>query len=397
MSTAAPFYRFDAETSQSPYAMFAQLRAEDPVHRAPTGAFILTRHADFLTVHRDTRFGRQGVMPARLDNEPTYVLPMLFCDPPDHTRLRGLVNRAFTLRIVEGLRPHIERTTKELLDAVEKKGSFELISDFAYRLPIMAICMLIGMPVAEQERIHELALAHADSLVADPTTPVGRATLEKAHRLRKEWAGYFQRLAHERQRDPREDIISGLVQARDGADKLTEYELVATCMGLLFAGHTTTTDAIGNGVVALMQNRGEWDRLLREPALIDSAVEEILRFDPPVQSDPRMALADAEIGGVPIPKGSLVLAMNGAANRDPAVFPDPDRFDVGRADNRHVAFGFGIHFCLGGTLAKHQLRIAFEALLRRYPKLRMKTDDAKPTWRMNKIFRGLTKLDLAFE
>ncbi len=376
------------------YEIYKRLRVEDPVHRLHPNYFIVSRYADFLTVFKDPRFGRRGLLLPTFEDVPTYCLPVLFADPPDHTRLRGLITRTFAQQVVERLRPEIEQGAEKLLDAAERKGSFELIRDFAYRLPLTTLCVMMGMPRTDHDRIHELSIAHGQALVANPATPEGRETLKRTNKIQTEWAEYFRRLAEERRRKPEEDICTMLVQARDGADKLSDYELVATLMGLLFAGHSAVCDAIGNGVVALLRHPDQWERLRKDPSLMETAVDETLRYDSAAHASVRMTLEDAEISGVRIPKGAVVAAINGSANRDPAAFPDPDRFDVARKENRHVTFGFGVHRCLGATLAKAQLGISYRTLARRYPKLRMASE---PTWHPNFAFRGLEQLELAFE
>jgi cytochrome P450 len=326
--------------------------------------------------------------------ERTYALPAMFADPPEHTRLRGLLSRAFTLRVVESLIPRITLLTNQLLDRVAGKEPFDVIGSIAYALPIATISHLLGMPSENHEQIHELSEAHAMALSAGAVNDKNREVVERADRLRREWAEYFRKLAEERRTNPGEnDLITELVRTHDSTDKLTEYELLATIIGLLFAGHTTTADAIGNAVLALLTHRDQWELLVREPSHLESAVEETLRWDPPVQVFLRNALEDTEVAGVKIPKGTTVLAMSGAANRDPEQFPDPERFDITRTPNRHIAFGSGIHFCLGTTLARVQIRTVLGALRERFPNLTLRSE--RPAFRMSMAFRGVTRLEVA--
>ncbi len=378
-------FKLDAETLQNPWPMFARMSAAGPV--IPFGRdFFVTSHAACVSFLKDARFGRA----AMLREEGTYALPMMFADPPDHTRLRAILNRAFTLRIVNALTPFIEQTTNELLDRVADRESFDVIASVAYKVPIHTICRLIGIPAADHDGIHELSEAHAADMSGDAEDM--DAVHERATRLRARWAEYFRRLAEERRVSPREDIISGLVANQEGAEKLTEYELLATLMGILFAGHTTTADAIGTGLFALLSNRDQWELLVREPEHLAGAVEEVLRWEPPIFAYARVSLEDAEIAGVAIPKDVLVMALPGIANRDPAQFAAPDRFDITRKPNNHISFGGGIHFCLGSTLARVQIRTVLNALRERFPNLALKTE--RPVYRQTFGFRGLTRLDV---
>jgi cytochrome P450 len=389
--------RFDSVTIQNPYPMFARLRAADPVHKTPTGIFVITRYADLVAVLKDPRFGRAGLEASLqqshgLGDQRMYILPMMFSDPPDHTRLRAVLNRAFTLRVVEALVPQIERVTNELLDRVDARGSFELIEDLAYKLPIVTICHLLGMPEADHDKITALSQAHAEALATGGVREETKQIIERAHHLRLEWAGYFRALVEERRHAPKNDIVSELVRAQQGTERLSEYELIATLVGLLFAGHTTTTDTLGTGVLHLLSNREQWELFVREPTLLDTAVEEVLRYDPAIQIYVRRALQDAEVAGVAIPNGAFVWPVGAAANRDPAHFPNPERFDITRSPNKHVTFSSGIHFCMGSTLARVQVKTVLGALRRRYPRLALGTEH--PTFRPNAFFRGLTRLEL---
>ncbi len=402
MTDDTPLFEFKAQ--QDPYPGLARLRAVDPVHRSPD-EIVVTRHADAVAVLRDPRFGK-GDTEAQIQKahglgaERMYILPMMFSDPPDHTRLRSVVNRAFTLRIVEGLKPRIEAVTHQLLDAVAGRESFDLISALAYRVPIVTICHLLGMPEADHARIHLLSEAHAAAMASGGLRDETREVIQRAHRLRNEWAAYFRDLAEERRKTPGNDIISELVRIHDGTEKLTEYELLATIIGLLFAGHTTTADAIGSTVLTLLRHPEQWSLLVREANRLEGAVEEGLRWEPPIQAFGRVALHDADVAGIHVPKGTDVFVMAGGANRDPEVFTDPERFDITRDPNKHLSFGSGTHFCLGSTLARVQIGIVLDALRSRYPTLALKgkgeneSQSEKPLFRRNFFFRGLTSLEV---
>ncbi|MET8984542.1 cytochrome P450 [Nonomuraea wenchangensis] len=312
-------------------------------------------------------------------------------DPPDHTRLRGLVSRAFTPRMVERLRPRVEAVTAGLITALPEEG--DLVSGFAYPLPVMVICEMLGVPPEDHERFQGWSETAARSL--DPMLTA--ELISESGRSGREFRDYFRDLLELRRRQPGDDLLSALTRV----EELTEGELLATCVLLLVAGHETTVNLIANGVLALVRNG-----LLRHAAERPrQVVEEVLRYDPPVQLTGRVALRDAELGGTPVPAGTAVVALIGAANRDPAVFPDPDRFDPDRSDpgrsdpgrsdggrepGRHLAFGLGIHFCLGATLARMEGEIALSALAAAAP--RMELLDPAPPYRPNLVLRGLAKL-----
>jgi cytochrome P450 len=387
----------DPEFIADPYPTYHRLRAEDPVHLSPLGFWVLTRYEDVLTALRDPRFGKEAIaafVAARFGVVPPGTrLSMLDRDPPDHTRLRGLVSKAFTPRVVEILRPRVQRIVDSLLDPLQDAGSMDLIEDFAYPLPVIVICELLGVPVTDRERFKQCGVDIArglDAVWLPPDSEVARRSVA----ARRALGDYFRELIAERRASPGPDLLSGLIAAEEAGDRLDEEELFATCILLLIAGHETTVNLIGNGTLALLRHPGELRRLREEPGLIGSAVEELLRYDGPVQRTARIPSEDVTIGGRTIPAGEMVMPFIGAADRDPAHFPDPDRLDLGRADNRHIAFGWGIHFCLGAPLARVEGQIAIDTLVRRLPKLALATE--KPEYRQSLTLRGLTALPVSY-
>ncbi len=392
------FNPMDPEFLADPYPTYHRLRAEDPVHHSPLGFWVLTRYEDVSAVLRDPRFIKEplaALVAARFGAEvPRGVgLSMLDRDPPDHTRLRSLVSKAFTPRVVEGLRPRIQQIVDGLITRAQAAGSMDVIEEFAYPIPVNVICEMLGVPVEDHERFKGWSLDIArglDSIWLPQDSEVPRRSAAARHAI----SDYFRGLIAERRASPRGDLLSALITAEEAGDKLNEEELLATCILLLIAGHETTVNLIGNGVLALLRHPSELRRLRETPGLITSAVEELLRYDGPVQRTARVASADATIGSRTIRKGEMVMPFIGAADRDPAQFPDPDRLDLTRSDNRHIAFGWGIHFCLGAPLARVEGQIALDMLVRRLPRLELVTD--RPEYRQSLTLRGLKTLPVKF-
>ncbi len=391
------FNPMDPEFVADPYPMYHRLRTDDPVHHSALGFWVLTRYDDVVAALRDPRLAKEAIasfVAARFGAPvPAMGLSMLDRDPPDHTRLRGLVSKAFTPRVVEGLRPRIQQIVDGLLDGVTARGSMDLIEEFAYPIPVIVICEMLGVPVEDHERFKGWSLDIArglDLIWLGPESEVGRRSVA----ARQSLAEYFRGLIAQRRAAPRGDLLSGLIAAEEAGDKLNEVELLATCVLLLIAGHETTVNLIGNGTLALLRHRDQLQRLQRDPGLTASAIEELLRFDGPVQRTARIPSEDIVIGGRTIAKGEMVMPFIGAADRDPVQFPDPDRLDIGRADNRHIAFGWGIHFCLGAPLARIEGQIAISTLVRRMPKLELAT--AQPEYRQSLTLRGLKALPVRF-
>jgi len=397
MQSDIQFNPMDPEFVADPYPTYHRLRTEDPVHHSPLGFWVLTRYDDVVAALRDPRLAKEAIasfVAARFGAPvPAMGLSMLDRDPPDHTRLRGLVSKAFTPRVVEGLRPRIQQIVDGLLDGAAGRRSMDLIEEFAYPIPVIVICEMLGVPVEDHERFKGWSLDVArglDLVWLGPDSEVGRRSIAARQALGE----YFRGLIAQRRAAPRNDLLSGLIAAEEAGDKLNEIELLATCILLLIAGHETTVNLIGNGTLALLRHRDQLERLRREPGLIATAVEELLRFDGPVQRTARIPSEDVSFGGRTIAKGEMVMPFIGAADRDPAQFPSPDRLDIGRTDNRHIAFGWGIHFCLGAPLARIEGQIAINTLVRRLPKLELAT--GQPEYRQSLTLRGLKALPVTF-
>lgn len=386
-----PSFRID------PYPVYRRLRTEDPIHQSPFGVRVMSRYADCVAILRDRRWSSDARNSSYGSFEPDLDLlgdarPFLFLDPPDHTRLRGLVSKAFTPRVVEGLRPRIQEIVDELLDRAAGDGQMEVIQDLAYPLPVTVISELLGVP-AEDHKVFR-GWSHDLARSLDPQPSPSAQALDRLKGAIASFDDYFQRLIADRRRHPKGDLLSSLVEVEQQGDRLTEAELLATSRLLLVAGHETTVNLIGNGTLALLRHPDELRKLRDDPSLARSAVEEVLRYDPPVQLTGRIALEDIEVAGVTIPKGRGVILLLGAANRDPDQFADPERFDITRDDDSHLAFGFGIHFCLGAPLARLEGQIALSSLVRRMDGLQLRTE--APEYKENIVLRGLRCLSVQF-
>ncbi len=389
-----------------PYPFYHRLRREDPVHwDEEMGYWAVTRYADVVAALRDPRLSAARTAPsvdAWLPPELHEALgpvvhaimrQMLFLDPPDHTRLRGLVNKAFTPRAVEAMRAHIQQIVDGLLDRIQESGrtEIEVIAELAYPLPAIVIAELLGVPPEDRDQF--LLWSNDFGLILDDTT-APEETMRAMYGV-ADFIVYFRRIIEDRRAAPRDDVMGALIAAEEAGDRLSTDELLGNCILLLAAGHGTTTHLIGNGLVALLRHPDQLDLLRADPTLSPSAVTELLRYDAPVQSTGRLVTQDMEIGGKSIRAGQGVTLRLGAANRDPAQFPDPDRLDLTRGDSRHLAFGYGIHFCVGAPLARLEGEIAFNTMLRRLPGLRLASDAL--TWDPGVVFRGLSSLPVAFD
>jgi cytochrome P450 len=402
LETGIVFNPLRRELRADPHPFYRRLRERDPFHRSrPADGWVLTRYDDVAAVLGDRsfssderhlrRYRRMQARHARAglpDAYETERASMLRLDPPDHTRLRGLVSKAFTPRAVDRMRPVVERYVAELLAPLEGRRSMELIADFAAPLPVSVIAEMLGIPVADRERFRHWS-DEAVRTLGDNTLDDRRRALAAMDELGE----YLEAIAEERRREPREDLLSALVRAEEAGDRLSRVELFTTCVLLLVAGNETTTKLIGNSIVALLRSPEQLERLRREPERMPDAVEELLRFDGPVQLTSRMVTEDRDFRGHRLRRGQQIVLVLAAANRDPAQFEEPDRLDVTRKDVRHLAFGHGLHFCLGAQLARLESVLALEALVTRFPDLRL----AGPIeWGDNTVLRGPRRLPLAF-
>ena len=360
---------------EDPFPTYHELRRWDPVHRCPDGSYFLTRYDDIVAVYQDHhRFSsdKRVEFAPKFGATPLYehhTTSVVFRDPPDHTRIRRLFAPAFTPKALAALEPRVVRLVDALLDAAAARGGMDVVEGFAAALPIQLIGDMLGVPPDERGPLRAWSLAILGALEPEP----GVERLVAGNRAVEEFKAYLRRLIAERRRRPGTDpgeILSALLAAEDAGDRLTEVELLHQCIFLLNAGHETTTNLIANAVAMLLEHPAEWGRLRAAPALLTSAVEEFLRYQCPNQLGNRRVVADATIGGVAMPAGTLVTLGIGAANRDPAQFPDPDRLDLGRTPNRHLAFITGIHACAGMWLARMEGRVAIGRLVARFDRLR---------------------------
>jgi cytochrome P450 len=392
------FNPLDPAFIADPYPFYRRLREAAPVFKTPQGFWLITRYEDVAFALRDRRFGKDfvGNMRRRYGGDDGMKEPaiaslartMLVLDPPDHTRLRGLVTKAFTARRVGDMRPRIQKIVDDQLDRVIDKGEMDVMRDLAHRLPVIVICDMLGIP--EDHRAPFLAGSNVNGRILEPV-PMSRAELDQAN-VNTQMAGvYFKQLCELRRREPQDDLTTELVRAEEAGDKLTAEELEAN-IGLLFgAGHETTTNLIGNGLLALHRHPDQWERLKADPSLIPNAVEELLRYDSSVQITGRVTNAEVDIGGVRLGAEESIIPLLGAANRDPAQYPDPDRLDVVRQHIRPMSFGGGIHHCLGAQLSRLEAELVFTSLIERLPNLSLPEKDA-PAWRRSFALRGLSRL-----
>lgn len=396
---------------RDPYPTYRLLREHGPVHafeRGPVRFWILTRHEDVVAVLRDPRMsvdrpfqprppepGAGAVDPATLHPVAralrVFSRVMLFRDPPDHTRLRGLAARAFTPRMVEMLRPRIRELVDGMLAPLADGAPYDVVAELAEPLPLLVIAELLGLPASDRRDLKRWS----DDLAVMLDGSIAMQHLGRALQSATEVIEYLRGHLAARRRAPRGDLLSAMLAAKERDERLDDEEILATALLLMGAGHETTTNGIGNGVLALLRHPGELARWRAEPGLAPRAVEEILRYDAPVQATSRVARGAPWVRhGVAIPPGEEIGLLLGAANRDPAAFDDPDRLDLGRRADRHVSFGFGIHYCLGAGLARLEMEIALGALVARAPRLELACDEAELAWRPGWLLRGLERLPL---
>jgi pimeloyl-[acyl-carrier protein] synthase len=395
------YHRLDPEVLANPYPLYNRLRTEDPVHWDPyLHAWVVTRYADVVTVLHDfsaarmptpeqlTAFGLSELNPIA----QVLVRQMIFMDAPAHTRLRALCAAAFTPRRAEGLRAHIQEITDSLIDDVIDKGRMDVIADFGNLLPATVTAELMGVPVEDRDKLKTWSKDFSEMLGNFQHNP-GRAQhmLDTVENM----TTYYRDRIREQEREPREGVVHSLMTAEVDGDRLTEEEVVANSIITMTGGQETTTNLIGNGLLTLLRNPDEMTRLQADPSLLPSAIEELLRYESPIQHTGRLAPADVELGGKLIHKRDAVLSVLGAANRDPERFPNPDVLDITRPDNRHLAFGWAAHYCFGAPLARVEGQIAFATIFRRLRNLALEPDPL--IWRNNMGFRGLETLPVTFE
>ena len=378
---------------EDPYAKLHELRDAAPVlWSSAVGGWVLTHYDDVVVTFKDTdTYGNAGRMTRVLNHLPSdaqeRLTPfrkhyetqgLIHSDPPDHTRIRRIVLKAFTPPAIEALRPQIQQIVDELLDAMEPHGHAELIEEFAFALPVTVLAAILGVPRSDGPRFRHWA---DDLLAFQGRNKPAAETLFTSQEMLIEAREYLAELISVKRAEPDGSVLSQLVAAEAEGDKLSMDELLSTTVTFLVAGHETTTSLIGNGVLTLMEHRDQWEAIKEDPELVKTAVEEILRFESPVARQPRLVRQDTVLGGQPLKQGDVAFQMLGAANRDPAVFDDPDTFDIRREPNRHIAFGLGPHFCIGAPLSRAEGQIAFTTLTRRMPNLEL---DGPPRWDLDK-------------
>jgi cytochrome P450 PksS len=388
----------------NPYPFYARLRAEAPVHRVnlPTGeaAWLITRYDDVAMVLKDERFVKDSsnaMTPEQIARQPwirkvfkTLKRNLLNQDPPDHPRLRALVHKAFTPRLIETMRQRVERLADELLERVQHQGCMDLVGDYALPIPTTIIAEMLGVPAQDRHRFHRWSNAIMSAAASN---------WRMLWAIPNAWAllRYIRKFIRTRRANPQDDLASALVRAEEAGDRLSEEELQAMVFLLLVAGHETTVNLIGSGTLALLEQAEQWQRLRDDPALINPALEELLRYTSPVEmATERYAREDVKVAGVTIPRGEMVLAVLASANRDERQFPSPDLLDITREPNKHLAFGLGTHFCLGAPLARLEGQIAISTLLRRVPDLRLAVSPDQLRWRRGLLLRGLESLPVVF-
>lgn len=389
---------------ENPYPLYDRLRREDPVHwNQHLNCWMLSRYEHVLAASRDPRFAndRASVNTSALPKSDRPRFELLsehvsnwlgFTDPPKHTHMRELVSETFTSDLGERMRGRIQEIVDELILQVEGQGEMDLMGDLAWPLPATVICELLGIPAGDRSQFRTLT-EDISSFVGGAGPLLVRAA-DRAEASRRELTALFRDLTHQRRHKPTDDLISELARVEGKEGGLNEQELLGLCVFLFVAGHETTVGLIGNGMLTLLNNPNEALKLKEDWSLLPTAVEELLRYESPIQIDTRLMSEDVELDDQLLAKGQAIMLMRGAANRDPDQFPDPELFDVGRKDNRHLAFGWGIHFCLGAPLARVEAQVAVRTLLKHFPALRLKND--KVAWWENMAMRSPTSLPVKF-
>src|SRR5262245_33375076 len=403
MNTAQQVNILSQEFKANPFPLLAHLRMEQHVRRVTlpdtTPVWLVTRYEDVKSLLTDERFAKSrynALTPGQLRKQPLvpprirpWERTMIDLDPPNHTQLRQLVHKAFTPRLIERMRERVQTLANELLDAVSRKGEMDLIRDYALPLPMTIITEILSVPIQDQDKFHKWS----KMIVSVDQFNANWRVIPAMWKFNR----YLRRFFKVRRDDLRDDLVSALIQGEELGDRLSEDELLTMVFLLLVAGHETTVNLIGSGMLELLQHPDQMERLSRDPSLIKSAVEELLRYTAPVfMSTERYAREGVTIHGVTIPRGEMALGVIGSANRDETVFENPDTLDIAREPNKHLSFGHGIHYCLGAALARLEAQIAINTLLERMPKLRMKGSPESLRWRPSLILRGLESLPAKF-
>jgi len=407
LSGSPVFDPFDPSWSSDPWPLYTDLRQRAPIHRNELGFWVVARHADCLALLRDRRVSSNSMNAAteglpdgirRRDGDDSAMAaamvemrPFLFRDPPDHTRFRGLVSKAFTPKVVEALRSRTQQIVDELLDRAVEAGEVDLVESLAHPLPVRVICDLLGVPVEDQALFTVWSAALARGL--DPDFLLTQEVMDARAEAVIQFSQYFFGLLADRKANPGDDQLSRLAEAEEDGAVLSEAEMLSTCILLLVAGHETTVNLITGGALALLQHPDQLDRFRRDPAVNRSAIEEMLRFVSLVQLTGRVLMEDLEVGDVEFRAGEFVMVLFASGNRDPDQFPDPDRFDVARTPNNHLGFGFGIHHCLGAPLARMEAQVALTSLFARQPDLALASDAI--AYKSNIVLRGAARLHAA--
>ena len=391
------FNPFDEATRREPFGLYARGRARRAYRHPGLPVVSIFRYADVIEVLRDSKlFSNAFPPPPGISPEDMMPPNMLGTDPPEHERLRGLVNQAFTPRIVRRLEPRMEELAESLLDAALEQRRVDLVQALTYPLPVTVIAEIIGVPSEDGPRFKHWSDELVSTLGTGLLGPPPPEQIQHTRQVVSELAAYFEQLVEKRRAEPKEDLLSGLVAAELEGTHLSFDELVQMLILLLVAGNETTTTLIGNVALTLLAHPDELARVREDPELIPAAIEEVLRFSSPVQMDPRCATADTEVCGEKLSKGEILISWLGAANRDEAVFKDAERFDVTRRENRHLAFGFGTHYCLGSNLARLEAQTALRVLLRRTSDFRLASDEPLPLHR-SIVFRSFTKIPVELD
>lgn len=404
-----PKYRLSGDDYlRNPYTVFAQMREHDPVWQrftsdGETPVWLITRYEDGIAILRDHKRFVKNFRNTRTPAELAQIPPdppqiqllsnhMLHLDGADHARLRGLVNQAFTAKVVEEMEPRVQAIANELLYAVEPSGQMELIHDYALALPIIVIAELLGIPAKDHHLFHHWSRAF---VTPSSNARASQKKLAKTGQRMQEFTDYFRQIFEKRRREPQPDLISSLLQVEENGNRLTESDLLSMLILLIVTGHETAVNLIGNGVLALLQHPDQLAKLKQDPALIDSTIEEIVRYDCPVErATVRYAAEDVTLHGHTIARGDIVYVVLGSLNRDPCHFADPDTFDIARADNKHLGFGMGPHYCLGAPLGRLEGRVGITTLFDRFPDLKLSVPPSELKWRAIPIMRGVQQIPL---